>query len=215
MNVSMEHWWNGNDKENLKCTWTFWSWNQASTLRRQQQTASDMMQLPMCLTLQCHWHLKSSYSPGQRSFTFIVPLNVFLTTQCAETNTEGLMFSVTRGRKWMPWVDYFFFFNICKGFPLLLSRHLSPLNQFSERHSFIFWMKLVIGVHMYRKYISELFLKPTSIFIGWTLCSCNLLYQCQTLHYTITVWKKLVILQHMFTLLLKTPHHRYKDLSAF
>jgi len=100
-------------------TLTFRSWSQASTVGRQQQTASDMVQLPMCLTLQCHWALKSDFSPGKRSFTFIVPLNVFMTTQCAEASTEGLMFSITHGRKWMPSVDCCFPtpLNICKRFP--------------------------------------------------------------------------------------------------
>jgi membrane protein CcdC involved in cytochrome C biogenesis len=60
--------------------------------------------------------LKSNYSPGKRSFMFIVPLNVFMTTQCAEASTKGLMFSVTHGRKWMPSVDCFCFLNICKRF---------------------------------------------------------------------------------------------------
>jgi hypothetical protein len=61
--------------------------------------------------------LKSNYSPGQRIFTFIVPLNVFMTMQCAKASTEGLMFSITHGRKWMPSVDCFCFLNICKRFP--------------------------------------------------------------------------------------------------
>lgn len=61
--------------------------------------------------------LKSNYSPGQRSFTFIVPLYVFTTTQYAEASTEGLMFSITHGRKWMPSVNCFCFLNVCKSFP--------------------------------------------------------------------------------------------------
>jgi hypothetical protein len=61
-----------------------------------------------------------------------------VTMQCAEASTEGLMFSITHERKLMPSVDCSPPPKYMQEISLLLSRHLSPLNQFPERHSSIF-----------------------------------------------------------------------------
>jgi hypothetical protein len=119
MNVRMEHWWNGNGKENLR--------HSRSNLQchfMQQKSYMEFLELKPgldsekavtdCLRYGATAHVFNSsvslrseiqYSPGQRSFTFIVPLNVFVNTQCAEASTERLMFSITHERKWMPSVD--------------------------------------------------------------------------------------------------------------
>jgi hypothetical protein len=130
MNVSIDHWWNGNDKENLKYSGS----NLSQCHFMQQKSYMEFLELKPgldsekagtdCLSYgaaacvfnsQCHCGLKSNYSPGQRSFTFIVPLNIFMATQCAEASTEGLIFSITHGRNWMPSMDYFSY--VCKRFP--------------------------------------------------------------------------------------------------